>query len=409
MPYPHEPASDLFTMKLCWFVPDDRGGGVINVALSCVRQARAAGHDAVLLLMLEPTGSLEGIPGIRTASLGLKKPATQTPPALMQWLAENPQDVLLLNGGEEADTIIPYLPADVRCIYTVHDTAPRYWQTAVAAEADIDGIIPVSHVVAGKFSRVLKNPDKLQVIYNGSSFPAPPDLGESRPDDLVFFGGGDASKGASDLLRLWPVLIKLGFTGRLHWLGFMEPAFERKVSQLPQEERILRPGRVRREEGFAIAARSKVVLMLSRAEAFGMVTIEGMSMGCVPVAWDIETGTKEIVTDETGFFAPLGNFTELARKVLQACAEHTRIAPRASIRAREVFSEEMMWRGYAGFFERVMQNPPRVRSLAGRVPPDFVPIRRRFQLLPASVRKTVRDFIGRWPWLGYVVRDLRGF
>ena len=327
----------------------------------------------------------------------------------MQWLAENPQDVLLLNGGEEADTIIPYLSADVRCIYTVHDTAPRYWQNAVAAESDLDGIVPVSHVVAVKFSRALKNPDKLQVIYNGSSFPASPDLREPRPDDLVFFGGGDASKGASDLLRLWPVLVKLGFIGRLHWLGFMEPAFERKVSELPQEERILRPGRVRREEGFATAAKSKVVLMLSRAEAFGMVTIEGMSMGCVPVAWDIETGTKEIVTGDTGFFAPLGNFTELARKVLQACAEHARIAPRASLRAREVFNEEKMWQGYAGFFERVMQNPPRVRSLAGRMPPNFVPVRRRFQLLPASVRKTVRDFIGRSPWLGYVVRDLRGF
>ncbi|HEX4139551.1 MAG TPA: glycosyltransferase family 4 protein [Candidatus Methylacidiphilales bacterium] len=395
-------------MKICWFVPDDRGGGVISVALSCVRQARAAGHDAVLLLMLEPSGWLDGVPGIRTVSLGLKHPAIQTPPVLMQWLAENPQDVLLLNGGEEADTIIPYLPADVRCIYTVHDTAARYWQTAVAAESDLDGIISVSHTVSGKFGHMLKNPRKLQVIHNGSSFPVLPDFDGSSPDDLVFFGGSEARKGAPDLLRLWPMLVKMGFSGRLHWLGSLEPAFERRISELPQENRILRPGRLRREDVFLTAGRSKVVLMLSRVEPFGMATIEGMSMGCVPVAWDIETGTKEIVTDDTGFFVPLGNFTELARKVLQACAEHAQIAPRSSRRAREIFSEEMMWQGYDRFIGQVMQNPPRPRSLAGGMPPDFVPIRRRFQLLPASVRKTVRDFVGRSPWLGYLLRDLRG-
>jgi hypothetical protein len=79
------------------------------------------------------------------------------------------------------------------------------------------------------------------------------------------------------------------------------------------------------------------------------------------------------------------------------------------LRARDAFSEETMWRAYARFLDQVTLRPPPSRPLAGQPPPDFVPIRRRFQLLPASVRKTVRDFIGRSPWLGYLLRDLRGF
>jgi hypothetical protein len=161
-------------MKLCWLVPDDRGGGVISVAMSCVRQARAAGHDAVMLLMLEPTGWLEGVNGIRTASLGLKGLANETPRALMRWLEDHPQDVLLLNGGEQANPVIPYLPAGVRCLYVVHDTASRYWIDALTTEPDLHGIVAVSRTVADKFVHRLKKPDKLRVIHNGSIFPPHP-------------------------------------------------------------------------------------------------------------------------------------------------------------------------------------------------------------------------------------------
>ena len=395
-------------MRLCWLVPDDRGGGVISVAMSCVRQARAAGHDAVMLLMLEPTGWLDGVTGIRTASLGLKAPANETPRALLAWLERNPQDILLLNGGEQANPIIPYLPSGVRCIYVVHDTAPRYWRDAVAAEADLHGIVTVSKTVADTFRHLLKTPEKLRIIHNGSIFPAMPGLDIPRADDIVFLGGSSPTKGAGDVLHLWPRLVEKGFSGRLHWFGHIEPAFEKKIAALPEGGRILCLGRTRRDIIFSVASASKVLLMLSRVEPFGMATIEGMGVGCVPVAWDIATGTKEIVTAETGLFAPLGNSIALSRQVMRACAEYTQFAPLATRRARESFSEDVMWRGYAEFFDEVMDPQPQAHSRSGQAPPDFVPARRHFQLLPASVREVVRNFVGRSPRLGYLLRDLRG-
>jgi len=396
-------------MKLCWLVPDDRGGGVISVAMSCVRQARAAGHDAVMLLMLEPTGWLEGVNGIRTASLGLKGLANETPRALMRWLEDHPQDVLLLNGGEQANPVIPYLPAGVRCLYVVHDTASRYWIDALTTEPDLHGIVAVSRTVADKFVHLLKTPEKLRVIHNGSIFPSIPDLGVSRPDDIIFLGASSPTKGARDVLRLWPRLLESGFAGRLHWFGTLDPAFERQIAGLPRGERILRRGRTRRDIIFAAAATSKVLLMLSRVEPFGMATIEGMAMGCVPVAWDIPTGTKEIVTGEAGSFVPLGDFAALANQVTQICRDHARLAPVAARRAREIFSEDVMWQGYANLLDEVMQLPSQPHSRTGQVPPDFIPVRRRFQLLPASVRGAIRNFVGRSPRLGYFLRDVRGW
>ena len=211
------------------------------------------------------------------------------------------------------------------------------------------------------------------------------------------------------MLNLWPELVECGFAGRLHWFGSVDPAFEEQIADLPQAERILRRGRTRRDIIFAAAAASKVVLMLSRVEPFGMATIEGMAMGCVPVAWDIPTGTKEIVTGEAGSFVPLGNFPALANQVMQICREHARLAPVAARRAREIFSEDVMWQGYANLLDEVMQLPSQPHSRTGQAPPDFVPVRRRFQMLPASVRGVVRNIVGRSPRLGYLLRDLRGW
>ena len=396
-------------MKLCWLVPDDLGGGVISVAMSCVRQARAAGHDAVMLLILEPTGWLDGVTGIRTASLGLKAPANDTPSAILKWLEANPQDILLLNGGEQANPIIPHLSSGVRCLYVVHDTAPRYWQPAIDVEADLEGIVAVSETVANKFVRFLKSPNKLHVIHNGSVFPPEYDIESSRPDDIIFLGGSNATKGASDVLSLWPQLLESGFGGRLHWFGHLDPAFQKKVAGLPNSERILCLGRTRRDVIFAAASASKVLLMLSRVEPFGMATIEGMSMGCVPVAWDIQTGTKEIVTKDTGFFVPLGNYSELARQVMLACADHTRLAPLTASRARESFNENRMWSGYASLFDDLMKLAPQPHSRTGEQPPDYIPTRRHFQILPDLVRNAARNFVGRSPRLGYWLRDMRGW
>lgn len=396
-------------MRLCWLVPDDRGGGVISVAMSCVRQARAAGHDAVMLLMLEPTGWLDGVKGIRTASLGLKAPANETPRALMSWLSQNPQDILLLNGGEQANPVIPYLPAEVRCTYVVHDTAARYWRPALEAEPDLHSIVAVSRTVANKFSHLLQDQTKLRAIHNGSIFPAAPDLSSPRPDDIIFLGGSSPTKGACDVLRVWPQLLQGGFQGRLHWFGNLDPAFEGRIARLPAADRILRHGRTRRDVIFTAASASKVLLMLSRVEPFGMATIEGMGMGCVPVAWDIPTGTREIVTHETGFFAPLGDLEALAQQVAQACAEHSRLAPLVARRARELFGEEVMWQRYAKLFGEIIELPPQPHSRTGQPTPDFIPANRRFQLLPAPVRGVVRQAIGRSPWLGFLLRDLRGW
>src|SRR6185312_6098134 len=143
---------------------------------------------------------------------------------------------------------------------------------------------------------------KLRVVLNGTVFPVPADPAHSpeRKDDLVFLGGDKPIKGAFDAITLWGALARARFEGRLHWFGELDDALRRAVAAAPECDRIVLHGRQPRLAIFETARRSKVLLMLSRVEPFGMATIECMGMGCLPVAWDIPTGTKEIVARGEG-------------------------------------------------------------------------------------------------------------
>lgn len=398
-------------MNLCWLIPDDRGGGTAAVALSCCRQAARAGHTVTLLMLLPATGHLdEHIEGFEVASLDLPGRSPEAPHALVDWLHKNPQDVLFLNNTEEATPAVPFLPRGTRCVDVIHDTARRYWQRALDHESALDGVFAVSDTVARRFRHRLDAPGRLQVVHNGTVFPERPDTSpEERAPDLIFLGGSKSFKGAEDILPLWTGLLDAGFSGRLHWYGGLDPSLRGRVQRLPESDRIIDHGRVPRSRIFERAGQSAALLMLSRAEPFGMVTIEAMGMGCLPVSWDIETGTREIVDPgRTGFFAPLGDSETLAQLAVQACEPLPEMRSRATDVARTRFSEAAMWERYEDALEQPLSASP-TRPKAGETPPDYTPPRRYFQMLPAPIQRTARQALRTFPRLGYWFRNWRGF
>ncbi len=394
-------------MRLCWLIASDCSGGISPVVLSCCRQAALAGYDVTMLMLLPPSW-IEDNYDFQVLSLKLYSSAPKTPSVLLKWLKDNPQDVLFFNACGEFDPIIPYLPSYTKCVYVVHDTAPDYWHQAVEQQDNLEAIIAVSETVASKFRSKLKHPEKLSVIYNGCCFPTQPNL-DMRQNELIFLGGDNPIKGAFDVLNLWRQLVKLDFTGKLHWFGHVAPKFQSKIQQLPNSQQIYIHGYVERDLIFFTATSAKVLLMLSRVEPFGMATIEAMSMGCVPVAWNIDTGTKEIITTQTGLFAPLGNIKVLAKQVLNACDNYQTFANAVMKRARYNFDEGIMWDNYEILVNKVYKLKLIQRSKYGQDPVTFQVPLRRFQLLPSSVRSVVREFVGRSPFLGYLLRDMRGW
>ena len=394
-------------MRVCWFLPDDYKGGVFPVVNSVCRQARKAGHDATIL-MLRPPANNAPDDGVFMHSLGLPSNAPEAPRQILSWLVEHNCEVLVLNGCEEADPVIPYLPGSVRCLYAIHDTARWYWTQAVRFQRELDAIVAVSGVVATNVKPHLVDPAKLTIIPNGASFPVAPNPGDVRPDDLLFVGGDDPMKGVRDAARVWEVLQRRGFKGRLHWCGHTGAGFVQLLNGLPGRDRLVLHGRVSRAEIFELARQSKAILAVTRAESFGMVTLEAMSMGCVPVAWDIETGTKTLVQANVhGLYASLGDYEAFTSAVLKAIVKHSDLGSAARLRARAEFTEEAMWSRYEQLIAQCVASPKSLRHLAGQPPPRFKARPRLGRILPGWIWRPACDFITRNPRLAYMLRDFR--
>ena len=162
-------------------------------------------------------------------------------------------------------------------------------------------------------------------------------------------------KGSHDVLALWLRLHKLGFVGRLRWFGSVSDAMRAKIAMLPCSDRIELHGRQPQKRFSMLRPVPEILLMLSRGEPFGMVTVECMGVGCTPVAWDIPTGTREIIDDNEGIFVALGDYQRLAHGVMNGLKLHAVSFPNSMSKIRSQFSESTMWSKYFEVLEIVLE------------------------------------------------------
>jgi len=113
----------------------------------------------------------------------------------------------------------------------------------------------------------------------------------------------------------------------------------------------------------AEAYRSRAILAVpSSYEGFGIVYLEAMTRGCIPIAGS-DGGARDVITDgENGFLVSPGGITDLAERmvrILRDPAVRTRMSEAASQRAAEfpTWSESM--NGAVRFLERLCrtENP----------------------------------------------------
>ena len=151
---------------------------------------------------------------------------------------------------------------------------------------------------------------------------------------------------------------------------------------------------------YDIAAESDLFMMTSRKESFGMVTIEAMSMGCVPIAYDFPSGSTEIIQHgQSGLLVPLGDIRAWAEHIRSLHYDRQRLAEfsaAAIVRARTQFNAEVMARNLAEFLADVMThaetNPAqRETGRPPETPTAYKQPARGYQRLPEGLRVWIRD------------------
>lgn len=89
-----------------------------------------------------------------------------------------------------------------------------------------------------------------------------------------------------------------------------------------------------RLHGFAPTARealtsASVLLLTSRSEAFSLVVAEAMAAGCLPIAYDVPYGPRELIRHgRTGWLVPAGDVARLTETLVAAVTTDERVLTR---------------------------------------------------------------------------------
>lgn len=338
----------------------------------------------------------------RACGLNLREDCAR---GLLRWLKANPQDVLITSGVSELEPAFPYLPPRLRHIVQVHDSGKRYRGVATQYAAYLDGVVCVARHIEEQLAAELEPAGFrgiLGTVHNGADFPAAPLRAQpsaNAPLQLLFMGRLDPIKGVADFVPILKGLKRRGVPAILNIVGAVDSHLQGTVNRARVDEMVKWHGQVPHDKCYEFAAASDVFLMLSRKEPFGMVVIEAMSMGCVPIAYDVPSGPKEIlVHGESGILVPLGDVNALLDRLaaLQAdLALRQRMAEAAMNRARSVFSADRMASELAEFVKHVaareaarrLEGQPPVTNLTLTSPP------RGYGRLPKSWRLAARRVV----------------
>jgi glycosyltransferase involved in cell wall biosynthesis len=400
-------------MKLAWVLYGLPGGGVGTVCHNAVEAvARCTPHEVSLVASHKCEPGYSAPPGVRLYDLELPDALEGAALGFHQWLGDNPQDVIFLNDDAMLEPYLPHVTRETAVGVVIHDDGRRYLRGVSRHHRHIDAVVAVSDYVASAIGASLAAFEGgLTTIQNGASFPpARPRAEHASPLKLLFVGRLEGvRKGAGDIPGILSVLGDSGFGGSLSVIGGRDAGMEAACSRAAPGIKVNWLGRLSRAECLRHGAEHDVLLMLSRREPFGMVTVEAMGMGCVPVAYDGPGGSQEIIeAGVSGLLVPAGRRPAVAEAVGRLDADRALLAGMANAameRARLQFSAERMGRDYVVLAEELCTALPSERC---RLPfEDFVakPTRRRlYQRLPQGLRSRVRRLAGRSPRLSRLLR-----
>ena len=364
--------------------------------------AKSTNWRLTLLSLHDPVSDqTDEVSGLRIVCLGLDRDCARR---FLEWLAENPQDLIITSDVCQIESAFPVLPQAIRHVVQIHDSGRRYRAVAVRHAAWVDGVTCVGNHIETPLQRSLTKVGfrgLLRTVHNGASFPPLiPRQPYEGPLRLLFMGRVDALKGAFDLVPLLMQLKQLRVPVTLKIVGGENLALRRQFQRKQIADMVTWSGRVPHEQCYPIAAKSDLLLLPTRKESFGMVTIEAMSMGCVPIAYDIPSGSTEIIAHgKSGLLVPLGDIRAWAEQVRTLDQDRRwlmRLSEDTVVRARTCFDSKTMSQNLTTYLGDVMdqaESSPATREpgLPLESAATIAGSRRGYQRLPAGFRDWIRN------------------
>lgn len=225
-----------------------------------------------------------------------------------------------------------------------------------------DKVIFNSRAVLGKFQGTLSL-DKPRVVYYAVEAPSH-NFNESTTDkafELIIVGQLQPGKRQEEAIRATSKLIKKRLDIHLTILGYEYKEYGAYLRNLIKELGLDRHVKVIpfTDNPFSYIASSDILLMCSKAEAFGRVTIEAMKLG-KPVIGANCAGTAELINDGVnGLLYRSGDVDDLARKIESLYHDRSRLVAmgkEAKVWSDQTFNPTIYISSLVKVFEEVTNN-----------------------------------------------------
>jgi glycosyltransferase involved in cell wall biosynthesis len=215
-------------------------------------------------------------------------------------------------------------------------------------------------------------------------------------------------KGIYDLVPILSELGRMQVPSHLIVAGGRNEILESRIRARGLANKVTFLGWVPHKDCYKLAAASDIFLMVSRRESFGMVTIEAMAMGCVPIANDIPSGSQEIIENKkSGFLLALGDARAWANTIRQLHEDRSHLlllSQRAQERARYNFSSNRMADDLTVAIDQIFAlAKTRVAQRTAGMPiyQGSRPYETTYHKVPPQIRLWLRNFVANFPYISW--------
>jgi glycosyltransferase involved in cell wall biosynthesis len=125
-------------------------------------------------------------------------------------------------------------------------------------------------------------------------------------------------------------------------------------------------GQISNEAVLEQFSKSDLLIFPSRHEGFGLVLIEAMQMGVVPIAYDLPTGAAEVVENGlTGYKCPIGDYVAFAKSIITLNNDREKLRTLSGFAKKKVdsiFNPVKNSKSYQDFFQFTIQKPSLIKK-----------------------------------------------
>lgn len=200
--------------------------------------------------------------------------------------------------------------------HNYHNNDKKYVKKLIKSLKNYDYLITVSKELRDYYKNMISN---VKVVYIPNTLDNLPDKKSSlKEDNIISVGRFSTEKGFDDLIDVFKIVNDAVPNSKLYLIGDGDQAsiIRQKVKDYKLNDKVIMPGFLSQSEIEKYYLKSKLYVMTSHTESFGLVLIEAMAHKIPCIAFDCASGAREIINSSNGVLVKNRDKNKMAMNII---------------------------------------------------------------------------------------------